>query len=116
MIRRLLLLYLYGLHGVGDQVHKHARKLRLRPHHRSAFHTDIGEFDVVLVVEHRYLLLQKGVQVYARRLLSVELGEGRELVGGVGKDVDVVEHDLRHLVELVLPSFRSALLQADETL
>ena len=90
--------------------------MRLRRFYPSIFETEILDFDVFLIVKNENLILDNLVQVDEHRLLAVEFGEGGELVGGIGQDVDMLQHNLCNLVELLLPGRGVFLLKSDKAL
>ena len=60
--------------------------------------------------------MQYLVKVHLHRLLCIQLGEGRELIGCVGEYLDVLQYYSCHLVELLLPFRIVVLLEADKPL
>ena len=105
-----------GLHGVPEQVHEHAGKLRLGAFHDNVGQAQIVEADILLVVEHRNLFAEQLVQFDPGGLFGIELGEGGEFVRRFGQDIDVVEDHAAGLLETGLPRRIALFLEADHPL
>ena len=107
---------LHRLDGIAHQVYEHPGQLRFRTVDKGVFQAHVGEFDVVPAVEQADFLFQQFVQVELHRVLGVQFGEGRELAGRLGEDVDLREHLFGNIVEPVFPHRIPVGLQADELL